>query len=332
MYKGLSFELPDELIAQAPVEPRDSARLLVYNRQTKEITDDVFYNLDQHLTDETTIVLNNAKVDKCRWLFDGGRTEVFVLDKLDDRRILAMVRPGKRFKQGAVIELAEGISAEVQDINSSGQRVLKLNLNHDDPRLASFEHIPLPPYIAQDDSLADDYQTIYAHDPGSKAAPTAGLHFTEDLLKRLLIDHIVVELSLRVGLGTFAPLEEANFKSRKLHQEDYKIEPLELGKLSRASHVTAVGTTSLRTLESLPERSGLDITEPISASTDIFITPGYKFKNVDSLITNFHLPGTSLLLLIEAFIGDQAETERIYKHAINNQYRFYSFGDAMLII
>ena len=331
--RPIHFDLPGKLIAQEPASPRDSARLLVYERATKTITDDVFYNLDKHLNANTTLVLNNTKVDKCRWLFDDGKTEIFVLQKLDTHTIQAMVRPGKRFKEGSDVVLAEGISAKVMSVNDDGHRALKLNIPHDDPRLSRYEHIPLPPYIAQNDRLADEYQTVYANNPGSKAAPTAGLHFTENQLRELYTKHDIAELELQVSLGTFAPLTSDNFDSGKLHREAYGVSAQNLGVLAEAKHLTAVGTTSLRTLESLPSLHDLaaENENDITGVTDIFITPGYEFRHVDSLVTNFHLPGTSLLLLVEAFIGDRSETERIYQHAIDNTYRFYSFGDAMLI-
>ncbi len=333
--KPIEFDLPDGLVAQEPARPRDSARLLVYDRASQIVVDDVFYNLDKHLPKETTIVLNNTKVDKCRWLFDAGKMEVFVLQKLDTHTIQAMVRPGKRFKDGAHVQLAEGLSAEVVAINADGLRTLRLSRPHNSSEWAEHEHIPLPPYIAQDDSLADEYQTVYANSVGSKAAPTAGLHFTEAQLRELHQTHDIAELELQVSLGTFAPLTQANFDSGKLHKENYWVDTLNLQKITEASHITAVGTTSLRTLESLDTFQALGLEnkkDGVAGATDIFITPGYEFRHVDSLVTNFHLPGTSLLLLVEAFVGSRAETERIYQHAIDNNYRFYSFGDAMLIV
>lgn len=328
--QSFTFELPTELIAQQPANPRDSARLLVYNRDDKSITNSFFHNLEQHLHPKTTLVLNNTKVENCRWLFDNGSTEVFVLEKLDNRRIVAMVRPGKKFKLGSRVELAPGISACVTAVNDDGHRTLELNINHDSPQLTVFEHVPLPPYIAQNDKLAEEYQTVFAKKLGSKAAPTAGLHFTNSLLEQLKQNHDISEIDLQVGLGTFAKLTPENFKSGKLHSEAYAVAASEAQSIARAAHVTAVGTTSLRTLESLADRQTL--TGAVSGKTDIFITPGYEFRNTDSLITNFHLPETSLLLLVEAFVGSRTELEKIYRHAISQKYRFYSFGDAMLVL
>ncbi len=322
----IQFDLPQELIAQAPAHPRDSARLLVYDRGKKEITDVVFRDLEKFLVKDTTVVINNSKVEQCRWLFDEGKTELFVLEKLDDRTVRAMVRPGKKFRLSQTHNFNDWLSVTTDAIDGDGIRTLRLNVTHDDPRLLEFEHIPLPPYIAQNDDLADEYQTVYAKPLGSKAAPTAGLHFTDKLLSDIRKKHEVLEVTLHVGLGTFAPLKDENFSRGTLHSERYEISPDMISKLSGARHITAVGTTSTRTLESW-KRS-----DSMSGSTDIFIQPGYEFQAVNSIITNFHLPGTSLLLMIEAFVDSASELQRIYDHAISQNYRFYSFGDAMLVL
>jgi S-adenosylmethionine:tRNA ribosyltransferase-isomerase len=320
------FDLPKELIAQEPVSPRDTAKLLVYNRKSKTITDTVFSELINYLDPHTTLVVNNSKVEHCRWLFDDGKTEIFVLEKLDPHTIRALVRPGKKFKLLLKVQITEWLQAEIVAIDPEGIRTMRLNIQHDDQRLTTIEHVPLPPYIAQNDSLAHEYQTVYAKPLGSKAAPTAGLHFTKKLLTNIKRNYPVAEVTLHVGLGTFAGITEDNYKSGTLHSETYKINHRAIRQLEAAEHVTAVGTTTTRTLESW-KNSGLP-----EGSTNIFIQPGYTFQAVDSMITNFHLPGTSLLLMIEAFIGDEYETNRIYQHAIAEKYRFYSFGDAMLIL
>lgn len=322
----IDFDLPKELIAQEPVSPRDSARLLVYERKSKKITDAIFKDLLEFLPKNSTLVLNNSKVEHCRWLFDEGKTELFVLEKLDQYTVRALVRPGKKFKLDMEAPLTDWLTAKTTAIDSEGIRTIRLNVQHDDERLQEIEHVPLPPYIAQNDTLAKEYQTVYAKPLGSKAAPTAGLHFTDDLLKKIALRHGVEEVTLHVGLGTFASLTDENYKTGKLHKEWYEIPSEVEQKLAAASHITTVGTTTTRTLESW-KKSG-----ETTGNTDIFIQPGYEFQAVDALITNFHLPGTSLLLMIEAFIGSKAETQRIYDHAIAEKYRFYSFGDAMLII
>jgi S-adenosylmethionine:tRNA ribosyltransferase-isomerase len=324
------FNLPDEYIAQTPASPRDSAKLLVYSRQTRTITDAIFSDINQFLPANTTLVVNNSKVEQCRYLFDDGRTELFVLEKLDTHTVRAMVRPGKRFKAGDTAVLTSWLQAQVLAIDDDGFRTLRLSVPHDDARLQPYEHIPLPPYIAQNDALKDEYQTVYAKPLGSKAAPTAGLHFTDQLLQDIKKDHTVAEVTLHVGLGTFAKLTDEQLASGHLHQEWYGITPEVAVQLNNAAHITAVGTTTTRTLESNKAKyGGFTAT---TESTDILIRPPYAYKAVNALITNFHLPSTSLLLLVEAFVGDQAELQRIYDHAIVQKYRFYSFGDAMLIL
>jgi S-adenosylmethionine:tRNA ribosyltransferase-isomerase len=322
----ITFELPEELIAQEPARPRDSARLLVYDRSTRTITDSVFSELNSFLVKDSTLVVNNSKVEHCRWLFNDGKTELFVLEKLDQFTIRALVRPGRKFKLHDTVLLNDWLSAQVTGIDTDGIRTLKLSVMHDDERLKAIEHVPLPPYIAQNDRLAQEYQTIYAKPLGSKAAPTAGLHFTAELLEKTKQQHDYEEVTLHVGLGTFAGLTDENFKTGRLHEEWYEIDDTVAQALRSATHVTAVGTTSVRTLESWFASGKL------AANTSIFIQPGYEFKRVNSLITNFHLPGTSLLLLVEAFVGSESELQRIYNHAISEKYRFYSFGDAMLIL
>jgi S-adenosylmethionine:tRNA ribosyltransferase-isomerase len=322
----IGFNLPKELIAQEPVSPRDSARLLVYDRKTKLIKDSNFSELPNHLPVNTTIVVNNSKVEHCRWLFDNNKTEIFVLEKLDNTTIRALVRPGKKFKINQTSNMNDWLTVETTAIDGDGIRTLKLNVHHDDNRLHKIEHVPLPPYIKQNDKLANEYQTIYAKPFGSKAAPTAGLHFTNSLMEEIKNNHEVLEVTLHVGLGTFAGLTEENYKTGKLHSEWYEINSEVAEKLQETEHITTVGTTSTRTLETWKK------TGDLSGSTDIFIQPGYIFKTVDSMITNFHLPGTSLLLMIEAFVGSELETQKIYNHAIKQKYRFYSFGDAMLIL
>jgi len=326
----IEFELPNNLIAQTPANPRDSAKLLVYNRKTKKITDTIFKGITKYLPANTTLVVNNSKVEQCRYLFDGKKIELFVLEKLDTCTVRAMVRPGKKFGINSRVQLTDWLNAVVTGIDDDGFRTLKLNVPHDDVRLKEFEHIPLPPYIAQNDSLKDEYQTVYAKPLGSKAAPTAGLHFTDELLAKIAKNNKIAEVTLHVGLGTFAKLTEEQLASGHLHKETYEIDRKTADLLNDSKHITAVGTTTARTLESNINELGQFT--PVKKSTDILITPGYKYQAVNALITNFHLPSTSLLLLVEALIGDSGELQRIYDHAIKNNYRFYSFGDAMIIL
>lgn len=322
----IEFVLPNELIAQEPARPRDSARLLVYSRLDKQIKDMLFSDIIDFLPTATSLVVNNTKVENCRWLFDDGKNEIFVLEKLDNHTIRGLVRPGKKFRLGQSSKLTDWLEVSTDAIDDDGIRTLRLNIEHDDERLVEVEHVPLPPYIAQNDRLAEEYQTVYAKTLGSKAAPTAGLHFTDELMKKIREKHTILEVTLDVGLGTFSPLKPENISAGKLHAEHYEITHDVATKLNKSPHTTAVGTTTTRTLESWAQ------TARLKGNTDIFIQPGYHFKKVDSIITNFHLPGTSLLMMVEAFVGSEVEMQRIYNHAISKRYRFYSFGDAMLII
>lgn len=324
------YDLPENLIAQSPASPRDHARLLAYDRKTGDIQDDYFCNLGKYLPQKTTLVVNNSKVEKCRLLFEDGKKELFVTSVRNNNTIEALVRPGKKFKQGKEVELADGISAKVTHIAEDGLRTLILSHNLDDPKLERFKYTPFPPYIEQDESLSDEYQTVYAKDLGSKAAPTAGLHFTDELLEKLQQSGIKkTEVTLHVGLGTFAPVKTEDISEHTMHSEWYQLTQNTCAELNDATHITAVGTTSVRVLESAVKQS---LTfHPESKDTDIFITPGYTFKATNALITNFHLPKSTLLMLVSAFMGFD-EMKRLYKHAIKEKYRFYSFGDAMLIL
>lgn len=325
-----NYHLPEELIAQKPATPRDHSRLLVYDRQSGKITDDYFYNIGNHLPEGASLVVNNSKVEKCRLLFDGGKIEIFVTKAVNDRVVEAMVRPGKKFKTGKTVELTDELSAKTLSITDDGIRTIELSHPLDDDAVVPYKHTPFPPYIERDESLSDRYQTVFAKDLGSKAAPTAGLHFTPGLLKKLEEQGIEKkEVTLHVGLGTFAPVKADRIEDHIMHSEWYQISQQQADELNRAERITAVGTTSVRVLESAPKKG--ELFTACSGETDIFITPGYRFKSVDHLITNFHLPKSTLLMLIAAFVGFD-EMKQIYKHAIGEKYRFYSFGDAMLIL
>lgn len=327
--EDFNFDLPQKLIAQTPASPRNHSKLLVYNRRTKRITDDHFYNLGKYLLPTTTLILNDSKVEKSRLRF--GNIEIFVLETINPTTVRALVRPGKKFKKDTTqhLPLFQGLALEIRvlDVDADGVRTLELSLPVDNKSLDEHRLTPLPPYIAQNESLSARYQTVYADPLGSKAAPTAGLHLTPAQLEELAHIHPVAKLTLHIGLGTFAPVKVADIKDHKMHSEEFYISGAAAVILNQATSLTAVGTTSLRTLES----AGPHFTAT-SGSTDIFITPGYKFHSVDSLITNFHLPKSTLLMLVAAFLGSVDEMQRIYRHGIENEYRFYSFGDAMLII
>jgi len=321
--KDFDFELPENLVAQTPAHPRDHARLLIYDRKTQKITDDYFYNLDKYLPKQSTIAVNNSKVEKCRLRI--GNTEIFILETINPTTVQALVRPGRKFKIGETV--IDDFRFTTDAISEDGIRTIRLDRPLDDESFDPYRLTPLPPYIAQDESLSDEYQTVYADPLGSKAAPTAGLHFTPELLKALRQSHPYTEVTLHVGMGTFAPVKDNDISKHIMHEESYLLSGQTAMTLNAAKHITAVGTTTVRVLESahhpFREQGG---------STDIFIKPGYKFRSVDSLITNFHLPKSTLLMLVSAFIGSVDELHVIYAHAIENKYRFYSFGDAMLII
>lgn len=340
------YNLPESLIAQKPAEPRDHSRLLVYRRDEKSITDDFFYNIASYLPHGSALVVNNSRVEKSRLLF--GNREVFVTRVIDSHTVEAMIRPGKAFKTGKTVTLSDDtnhpISADVLEITEDGLRILRFNHPVDDPVFDPWRRTPFPPYISPDENLSERYQTVYARDAGSKAAPTAGLHFTDRTFAELKKKSIhQVEITLHVGMGTFAPVKTEQISDHKMHSEWYHIPKGAAEKLRTSSHITAVGTTSARVLESIASGShdttGVTLQHDLPfryftetrGETNIFITPGYQFRAVDALLTNFHLPRSTLLMMIAAFTG-LPEMHRIYKHAIDNQYRFYSFGDAMLVL
>lgn len=328
--EDFDYNLPDDRVAQEPATPRDHSKLLVYDRSNGSIVSDYFYNIGKHLPNDTTLVVNNSKVEKCRLLFNSGKVEIFVTKAINDKTVEAMVRPGKKFKLGKSVQLTDKLSASTLSVAEDGIRTIELSLSLDHPIVEAHKHTPFPPYIERNESLADRYQTVYAKDEGSKAAPTAGLHFTPALLESLRNQGIQKqEVTLHVGLGTFAPVKADSIEEHTMHSEWYSITTEQADALNNAKDITAVGTTSVRVLESARKPG-----EPFKASsgeTDIFITPGYEFHSVDHLITNFHLPKSTLLMLVAAFTGMEPMWE-IYDYAIQNEFRFYSFGDAMLLL
>lgn len=328
--QDFDYKLPRDRIAQKPADPRDHSKLLVFNRKTGEITDDYFYNIGQYLPANTSLVVNNSRVEKCRLLFDNGKKEIFITKTLSGSTVEAMVRPGKAFRPGKKTKLTADLSAETLSIAPDGIRTLQLSNALDDPIVEPWKHTPFPPYIERDERLSERYQTVFAKQEGSKAAPTAGLHFTPELLNKLEVQGIYKkEVTLHVGLGTFAPVKSEDLSEHIMHSEWYRISEEQAGALNNSESITAVGTTSVRLLESAKKSQNKFIA--CSGETDIFITPGYSFTSVDHLITNFHLPQSTLLMLVAAFTGF-VEMQEIYRHAIRENYRFYSFGDVMLIL
>lgn len=322
------YHLPQELIAQEPLPDRDKARLVVIDRAQGTIRHDTFDHLNDYLPFNSNLVVNNSKVIPARLLghrSTGGEVEVFLLDPLKDGYSYeALLRPLKKVREGEVINFGKGINATLED---KEKRIVCFNKKNIVRHLKEVGHIPLPPYIKRPDTLRDrvDYQTVYAKHPGSVASPTAGLHFTKELIKKLKAQgHRFLELTLHINDGTFKPVECKDIRLHSMHTEHYSIKPSVYRSLKNRSLV-AVGTTSCRVLESVA-RSKI-----YKGTTDIFIYPDYKFQMVDALITNFHLPYSTLLMLVCAFGGHEL-VMKAYKEAIARRYRFYSYGDAMLIL
>ena len=324
-----SYHLPPELIAQSPLPDRSASRMLVVHRDSATLDDRHFRDLPEYLSPGDCLVINNSKVFPSR-LFGhrptGGKVEVFLLKQLEPRLWTALVKPGRSLQRGAQILFTEQLTAEVVDRAELGERTIRFDGAIED-QLDQIGHIPLPPYIKRSDNQADHerYQTVYAQHSGSVAAPTAGLHFTPGLLAECQAQGaILAPVTLHVGLGTFQPLTTDDVAEVKLHAEHYQITEESASQMRQAKRLIAIGTTSLRTIESAGLKSG-------SGETTLFIAPGYQFRHTGALVTNFHLPGTSLLLLVAAFAGIDL-AKRAYSHAVDRRYRFYSYGDCMLVL
>jgi len=327
------YQLPDELIAQKPEAKRDAARLLIINRAHGTISHDTFNHLNNYLPGDSHLVVNNSKVIPARLLghrLTGGEVEVFLLNSLEDGDSYeVLLRPLKKIREGERIDFGAGISAVL--VNKE-KRIVRFNKKDILRHLKDVGHIPLPPYIKRADTLRDrqDYQTVYAKQPGSVACPTAGLHFTEHQIKELKASgYKFLELTLHINYGTFKPVECDDIRLHPMHTEYYSIKPSVHKNILKAKKdskpLVAVGTTSCRVLETMLDR------KIYNGSTDMFIYPGYKFQIVDALITNFHLPYSTLLMLVCSF-GGYDLMMKAYKEAIKERYRFYSYGDAMLIL
>lgn len=329
------YELPQELIAQAPLKERDAARLMVVDRSRGDISDHVFRDIAGYLKKGDCLVLNDTRVVPVRLLGKrrtGGKVEIFLLDTRSDVP-KALVKPSARIKEGEEVELEGGIKATVLAPADTG-RFVRFDAPMAD--VLAKGHVPLPPYINRTDSFEDreDYQTVYARKDGATASPTAGLHFTEGLLAQIKGAGVgVVHVTLHTSYGTFAPVKEENIEDHVMHSEYFEIgkEAAESINNTKASggRVFAIGTTSARVLESSASEPG--VAAPKNGYTNLFIYPGYKFKIIDSIITNFHLPGSTLLMLVSAFAGRELVL-RAYMTAVERKYRFFSYGDAMLIL
>ena len=331
------YYLPEELIAQTPVYPRDSSRLMVLNKTEKRIENKRFSDITDYLKKGDLLVVNSTRVIPARLIGkkdNGVIIEIFLLKRVDSERWECLVKPGKRLKVGSEVFIGEELSAVIEEIKEDGNRVVRFKFNGIfEEVISKIGEMPLPPYIREKLKEKDRYQTVYAKEGESVAAPTAGLHFTTELLQKIKDMGIeVAEVFLDVGLGTFRPVKTENLLEHKMHEESYFVPDEAAEKIKKAKsegrRVIAVGTTSVRTIESAARESGE--VESGRAVTDIFIYPGYQFKVTDAMITNFHLPKSTLLMLISAF-ADKEFIFRAYENAVEERYRFFSFGDAMFI-
>lgn len=334
------YDLPEELIAQTPIEPRNYSRLMKIDRKSGEIEHRHFYNLCDYLKKGDLLVMNDSRVLPAR-LYGikegtGACVEFLLLEQKGDKLWEILVRPGKKAKPGAKFSFGDGrLKAEIVETVEDGNRIAKFECEGNFfTALEEIGQMPLPPYIKEKLKDKERYQTVYSKELGSAAAPTAGLHFTKEMLAEL--ENMGVKLAyvtLHVGLGTFRPVKEDNVLEHKMHSEHYHLpkETADLIKQTKAEggRVIAVGTTSCRTLESVG--TFFDDMDEHEGYTDIFIYPGYEFKVIDGLITNFHLPESTLIMLVSAFLGYD-KTMNAYKIAVDEKYRFFSFGDAMLIV
>lgn len=336
--KDFYYDLPEELIAQTPANPRDSSRLLVYNRATKLIEHKIFRDVVGYLKKGDVLVVNNTKVLPARLYahtVNGGAVEVLLLKRLDKDKWEVLVKPGKKCKIGTDLSVSDKLSLTVEGITDSGERIVEFRYDGVfEEILDEVGNMPLPPYIKKKLEDKNRYQTVYAKRDGSAAAPTAGLHFTPSLLRQIKEMGVeVAEVLLHVGLGTFRPVKEDIITDHKMHSEYYEVSEEAANIINKAKsegrRIIAVGTTSVRTLESAADENGL--LKPCRGNTEIFIYPPYKFKCVDALITNFHLPESTLIMLVAAMCGRE-EILSVYKTAVENKYRFFSFGDAVFIV
>ena len=334
------YDLPKELIAQDPLEDRSSSRLLVLHRKSGRVEHSVFTDIVEYLKPGDCLVRNNTKVIPARLYgtrVDTGATiELLLLKRMENDVWETLVKPGKKARQGAVISFGDGIlTGEIIDVKEDGNRLIQFRYEGIfEEILDQLGQMPLPPYITHTLKDKNRYQTVYAKYEGSAAAPTAGLHFTEELFQKLEEKGVLVaNVTLHVGLGTFRPVKVDDVSKHHMHTEFYQVTKEEADKINKAKQaggrIVCVGTTSCRTIESAADENG--VLKPGQGDTDIFIYPGYSFKMMDVLITNFHLPESTLLMLVSALAGKE-QVMRVYEEAVQERYRFFSFGDAMIIL
>ncbi|HHW03449.1 MAG TPA: tRNA preQ1(34) S-adenosylmethionine ribosyltransferase-isomerase QueA [Thermoanaerobacterales bacterium] len=337
--KEFYYYLPKELIAQEPLKDRAKSRLLVLDRETGDIEHRIFEEIADYLNPGDCLVLNDTRVIPARLLGSrqdtGGKIEFVLLKKVGINIWEVLVKPGRRAKIGSEFVFGDGrLRAKVLDYTDAGGRVVEFSYEGlFENVLEELGHMPVPPYIKRKLKDKERYQTVYAREPGSAAAPTAGLHFTKELLEKIRQKKVhIVFITLHVGLGTFRPVKVQRIEEHKMHEEYYEVSPEAAEIINNAKknghRIIAVGTTSTRTLETVGNMDGS--VKPQSGWSGIFIYPGYKFKVIDGLITNFHLPESTLIMLVSAFAGKD-KVFKAYEEAIKKKYRFYSFGDAMFI-
>lgn len=333
------YDLPEELIAQTPLEQRDSSRMLILNKQTGEINHSRFYNIIDQLKSGDLLVLNNSRVLPAR-IFGtrtdtGATVEFLLLRQIENNKWETLVKPGKKAKPGTVFDFSGIMKGYVEDIGKEGVRIVRFESEESIyVALDKIGQMPLPPYIKETLKDKERYQTVYSDPVGSAAAPTAGLHFTEELISKLKDKGVnIAYVTLHVGLGTFRPVKEEEVTDHIMHSEHYELPADTVAAIKstkeNGGRVIAVGTTTTRTLESVARDKGELV--PCEGWTDIFIYPPYTFRVLDGLITNFHLPESTLIMLVSAFAGYD-NTMNAYKKAVDEKYRFFSFGDSMMII
>ncbi len=332
------YTLPQELIAQHPAEPRDHSRLLVYNRQNKTIDHKHFYDVVDYLNKGDVLVINNTKVLPARIYgqkeHTGGKIEFLLLKRIDLTHWEVILKPGRIAKPGAVFCFGDNLKAKIQSVGEDGSRIVEFIYDGVfEDILSKIGEMPLPPYITEKLQDKSRYNTVYSKIDGSAAAPTAGLHFTDQLMQKCKDKGVqVVEVLLHVGLGTFRPVKVDDVENHHMHSEYFSVSQQSADVINQAKadgrRIVCVGTTSVRTLESAADQNGK--VQAISGNTDIFIYPPYKMKVVDALITNFHLPQSTLLMLVSCLCSRE-EILSVYDVAVKEKYRFFSFGDAMFI-
>lgn len=331
------YELPPELIAQTPVEPRDSSRMLVVDRETQDLRHRLFSDLKEYLQPGDVIVFNDSRVIparlKGRKAETGGMVELLLLKRVEDNVWEALAKPGKRVRTGTILEFDNGVTADVISAGEAGLRTVKF---HGEGVLSTIGQVALPPYIHTALENPERYQTVYSRESGSVAAPTAGLHFTPELLCEIEKTGInTAFVTLHVGLDTFRPVQEEDPRKHHIHSEYGVLPEATSEAILKAKHdgnkVMCVGTTSVRMVEAAAQASKQRLIEPFSGWVDLFILPGYDFKIVDIMLTNFHLPKSTLLMLVSAFAGKEL-IDKAYREAVKEKYRFFSFGDATLLL